>query len=124
MFKMLVCIGGGSAVGGVLRFLVSRWIQSAVDVALPWGTLVVNVAGCFIIGLVYGLCDRHFCISPEMKAFLTVGFCGGFTTFSTFANENYLLLVTSNIAVCIYAGLSFAVGLLFVHLGYAFARVF
>jgi len=53
MFKMLVCIGAGSAVGGVLRFLVSRWIQSAVDVAFPWGTLVVNVAGCFIIGLVY-----------------------------------------------------------------------
>jgi len=76
MFKMLVCIGAGSAVGGVLRFLVSRWIQSAVDVAFPWGTLVVNVAGCFIIGLVYGLCDRHFCISPEMKAFLTVHHSG------------------------------------------------
>lgn len=86
----------GSGLGGACRFLCSRWIQSLVSQALfPWGTFAVNVAGCFIIGLLYGIFDRGALLNPELRMLLTVGFCGGFTTFSTFINENYLLFTHS-----------------------------
>lgn len=83
----------GSGLGGACRFLCSHWIQSLVSGSIfPWGTFVVNVAGCFLIGLIYGLFDHSdLVLSPELRLLLTVGFCGGFTTFSTFINENYLL---------------------------------
>lgn len=120
MLKTIVYICIGSGLGGVLRFLVSRWVQGLFDAsAFPWGTFAVNVAGCFIIGLIYGAVDRGYELSPEMKAFLTVGLCGGFTTFSTFMHENYLLFNSSEFpTVVLYAGASFTVGLLMAYAGH------
>lgn len=122
MVKMLLYIGAGSAVGGVLRYLVTRGLQSLFPVAFPWGTFAVNVSGCFVIGLVCGLCDRQFCLSPELKAFLTVGLCGGFTTFSSFVNETYLLMESSGTMALLYTLASLVVGLMLVHIGYVLAR--
>lgn len=118
MLKILFMIGTGSFLGGISRFLASKYIQDSFMAAFPYGTFVVNILGCFLIGLFYGLSERGALVSPEWRMFLTVGFCGGFTTFSTFANENLALLRDGNIFYfALYAGLSVFVGILFTYLG-------
>ena len=83
----------------------------------------VNVAGCLLIGLFCGWFERTDMLSPEWRLFLTVGFCGGFTTFSTFVHEDYTMLLTDRFgAFAVYAVLSFASGLLAVWLGYFLVR--
>ena len=125
MLRLMVYIAVGSGLGGVMRFLVSRWITDASGTTLfPWGTFAVNVIGCLFIGLIYGIADRGCDLSPEMKAILTVGLCGGFTTFSTFVHENYLLFNSSNfLTVALYAGASFTLGLLAAYAGHWLARI-
>lgn len=77
-------VGCGGFVGAVARYLLSKAV--AVD-GWPVGTLCVNLAGCLLIGLLMGLAQRHQWLSPTAMALLVTGFCGAFTTFSTFANE-------------------------------------
>lgn len=121
MLERILFIALGSAIGGVMRYLVSRAIPSVS--AFPWATFVVNIAGCFLIGLIYGLIDRGVNMSDNTRLFLTVGFCGGFTTFSTFVHENYTLFGSDNIlTVSSYAALSFFVGLLLVYAGHAITK--
>ena len=97
MTRILLLIGTGSFIGGISRFLVSRFVQSALLSAFPYGTFIVNILGCFLIGIIYGLTERGNLADAGLRMFLTVGFCGGFTTFSTFANENLALLRDGNI---------------------------
>lgn len=124
MFKLIIYIGAGSCLGGVARFLLGTCIGSRMSGAFPWGTFAVNLIGCFAIGLIYGLLDRGFNLSPEMKAFLTVGFCGGFTTFSTFVHENYQLFGTyDSLVAIVYAVASFGLGLLLAHGGHYLAKI-
>jgi CrcB protein len=92
MGKQLIFIAVGSAFGGVLRFLISKWMNAAVASPFPYGTLAVNLTGCFLIGLFYGIALKHPSTSPSVMLFLTTGFCGGFTTFSAFSYENLQLL--------------------------------
>ncbi len=89
--KILLYIGTGSFAGGVLRYLVSRFVQARFLTAFPAGTLAVNVIGCFLIGLVFGLSDRGG-MSQEWRLFLATGLLGGFTTFSAFSNETVGML--------------------------------
>lgn len=125
MVKTLLFIGAGSFAGGIARYLLSRLIQSHVTSGFPWGTLAVNVAGCLAIGLLYGLFERGNLLNAELRLFLTVGFCGGFTTFSTFIHENYALLGGQQfLHFAGYALLSFALGMLAAHLGHLLVRVF
>lgn len=119
----LIYIALGSAIGGVARFLLSKAIDKCFLSSFPWGTFAVNVTGCLIIGLLYGLIDKGNMTSENLRLFLTVGFCGGFTTFSTFAHENYLLFGGGNImTVAIYASASFFFGILMAYLGHAIVR--
>ena len=123
MVKTLLFIGAGSFAGGIARFLLSRLIQSNVSSGFPWGTLAVNVAGCLAIGLLYGLFERGQLMNDGLRLFLTVGFCGGFTTFSTFIHENYALLGGQNLLQAAgYALLSFVLGMLAAHLGHLLVR--
>ena len=92
MWKTLLCVGAGSFVGGIARYGLTRWVSAGNFTHLPLGTMVVNVAGCLFIGLLYGWFERADVLSPEWRLFLTVGFCGGFTTFSTFSLESLVLL--------------------------------
>jgi CrcB protein len=125
MLKILLIIGSGSFVGGVARFLTSRYIQNSVISAFPYGTFVVNIVGCFLIGLFYGISDRENLMSAEWRMFLTVGFCGGFTTFSTFANENISLLRDGNFFhFALYTSLSVFLGLMATYLGNLITKVF
>ena len=88
--KIILAIGAGSFIGGVLRYLVSKAVQSRFILGFPFGTLTVNVIGCFLIGLLYGLTDRG-AVTPEWRLFLATGILGGFTTFSAFSMETVML---------------------------------
>lgn len=113
MIKILLIIGTGSFIGGVSRFLAARFIQNNMLSSFPYGTFWVNLIGCFLIGIFFGLSERGNLANAEVRMFLTVGFCGGFTTFSTFSLENMTMLKDGNFFhFVLYTGLSVFLGLL------------
>ncbi|MCQ2607277.1 MAG: fluoride efflux transporter CrcB [Bacteroidales bacterium] len=99
MFQNIIFIGLGSCLGGVLRWLLSQFLQRYSFYHYPLGTFAVNVIGCFCIGLFYALFDKYACENTSLKLFCTVGFCGSFTTFSTFMNENVSLLQDGHVTI-------------------------
>lgn len=126
----LIYVFVGSGLGGACRFAVSRWVQGLMATSVfPWGTLVVNVAGCFLIGLFYGLIDKGALPGAHLRLMATVGFCGGFTTFSTFINENMLLFGAQNphmqiinvSLVALYTVLSLVLGFATLYVGRSIA---
>jgi CrcB protein len=86
----LVFAGGG--VGSVARYAVGLWIGARVGPGFPWGTFAVNVAGCFLVGVVATLAEEHAWIPPAARLALVTGVLGGFTTFSTFGLETWQLV--------------------------------
>ena len=118
----LVLVAAGSAFGGVLRYLVS--IGLAAQRGFPWATLSVNVVGSFLIGLLSGFIARHCGGNGEsVRLFAVVGFCGGFTTFSTFSNETFRLLEGNQwFSAAVYVGVSVLAGLAAVFLGYLISK--
>src|ERR1035437_2719532 len=84
--KILLAIGTGSFIGGIFRYLLSQFIQAKFLSTYPFGTLGVNIIGCFLIGIVFGLSDKGN-LTQEWRLFLATGLLGGFTTFSAFSNE-------------------------------------
>jgi CrcB protein len=119
----LLFIGSGSFLGGIARYLTSRAVQGSMASSFPYGTFVVNLLGCLLIGVIFGLTERTNWINDEWRIFLTVGFCGGFTTFSTFANENMALLRDGNLLhFALYTGLSVFLGLTAVYFGNAITK--
>ncbi|MBK6346155.1 MAG: fluoride efflux transporter CrcB [Bacteroidales bacterium] len=125
MLKVLLVIGSGSFLGGISRYLVSRYVQNTLITAFPFGTFIVNLIGCFLIGLFFGLSERDNLSNAEVRLFLTVGFCGGFTTFSTFSSENMALLRDGSfLYFSLYTGLSVFLGLLATFGGHALTKIF
>jgi CrcB protein len=89
----LMAIGAGGAVGSILRYLISGYVQHLTkSVGFPYGTLAVNVLGCFIIGVLFYLADTYGAFSSEARSFIFIGVLGGLTTFSTFGNETMILV--------------------------------
>ena len=88
--KIILFIGTGSFIGGISRYLLSLLIQAKTTSLFPLSTLIVNVIGCFLIGIVIGFFDKGQ-LSHEWKLFLATGILGGFTTFSAFSNETIVL---------------------------------
>jgi CrcB protein len=124
MFKIILIIGSGSFLGGVARFLTSRYVQNTFISAFPYGTFLVNIIGCLLIGIIFGISEKGNLMNSEWKMFLTVGFCGGFTTFSTFANENLALLRNGNIFhFALYAGLSVFLGIMATYIGNMITKI-
>ena len=118
MDRSFLLVGIGGFVGSVLRYWLSLFIGQHLVSTFPFGTFVVNVIGCFLIGLVAGLSDRGSLISPEVRLLLTSGFCGGFTTFSTFSYESMALLKDGELMfLAANVGLSVAAGFLATYLG-------
>jgi CrcB protein len=119
MIKNILLIGLGGFIGSVARYFVSKLNLYWNFLSIPFGTLTVNVVGCFIIGILTGISEKSDFLSTELRMFLMVGICGGFTTFSTFANENLMLLHSGQIiSILVYTALSVILGFLAVYLGY------
>jgi CrcB protein len=111
--RFLLIIGAGGFLGTIARYLTQQGITKLIPVIFPYGTLAVNIIGCFLIGVFYAWGDRTEGISPEMRFFLTTGFCGGFTTFSAFSFESYQLLQQEQYFYALtYIGLSVTLGIL------------
>jgi CrcB protein len=118
MVRSLLIAGLGGFIGTILRFAVTRYIQVSYVSVFPWGTLLVNVVGSFLIGLFLGFSEKGNLMSPEWRLFLTVGLCGGFTTFSSFSNDAIILLQGREmIRFSLYISLSFFLGLISIFLG-------
>ncbi|SEL79471.1 camphor resistance protein CrcB [Aquimarina amphilecti] len=112
---LLVFIGGGT--GSVARFLISKYLNNEAT-GIPYGTFAANILGSFLIGIVLGLALKNNVLSQNTILFLATGFCGGFTTFSTFAYENHMLLRSGDfINFGLYAIGTFVIGFLLVFLG-------
>lgn len=124
MYRTLLAVGVGSFLGGIARYGVQFYFQRSFPSSFPLGTLVVNVAGCFIIGIIYALSVKENLLSPQWRIFLATGFCGGFTTFSTFAYENiFLLSEREYLSTALYIGLSVLLGLLAAYAGALLVRL-
>lgn len=92
MDRSIFLVGIGGFLGSVARYLVAVIFAGYLPSTFPFATLTVNIVGCFLIGVLFALSDRGNILSPEWRIFLTTGFCGGFTTFSTFSYENLRLM--------------------------------
>ena len=114
----------GGFIGTALRYLVSKYFQFHYVSVFPWGTFTVNIIGSFLIGIFFGISERGNFMSPEWRIFLTVGLCGGFTTFSSLSNDAIMLLQSKEIFRFVtYSGLSFILGLIAVFLGRLFIKI-
>jgi CrcB protein len=89
---MLLAIAAGGALGSVVRYLGGIAATKAFGLGFPWGTLLINIAGSFLIGAFVELFALKWDLPQEARVFLTVGICGGFTTFSTFSLDAYVLI--------------------------------
>lgn len=113
----------GGAVGAATRYLASEWIHARTGLAFPWGTLVVNLVGCFLLGLAYGAMESTE-VPEAFRPALTVGFLGAFTTFSTFSWEGLSLLQKGQGGrAALYLIGSVAAGLLLVAVGLSAGRM-
>ena len=118
---LAVAIGG--AIGSVMRYLVSAWAAEKFGTQFPYGTLVVNVAGCFIIGLFLVLATERLALSPYWRLFIASGFLGGLTTFSSFSYETFQLFTQSQFLLAVQnIGINVLAGLTATYLGAVLAR--
>jgi fluoride exporter len=118
MLKDFLLVGFGGAVGSILRLLTSVITARFFTGAFPLATFIVNIAGCFVIGLLMGLFKDSIYVHHNYRMLLITGFCGGFTTFSAFAYENMILLHSShNLVAAGYIFASVVLGIIAVWLG-------
>lgn len=123
MIKMMLIAGAGGFAGTCCRFLVGRWCSTLFHMTFPVGTFLVNIIGCFLIGLVLGMLEKSAVMSTTMRLLLVTGFCGGFTTFSAFADELWTLGNKGEWGItAFYLASSVIVGIFLVGLGRILVR--
>jgi CrcB protein len=122
--KSLLLAGVGGFIGTCLRYLFNVVIYRLLDYpSFPYGTFVINVLGCLIIGLLSGLAESRVVFTPEVRVFIFIGILGGFTTFSTFGYETFSMMRDGQfILAATNVGLQVILGLAGVWLGYSFSR--
>jgi fluoride exporter len=124
MLRTIILVGSGGFIGSVLRYLVQYYMEKSLMSTFPWGTLIANVAGSFIMGIVFALADRGNLLNAEWRIFLTVGICGGFTTFSAFSYNNFMMLKEQIYgSLLLNIGGSLVIGIFAVYLGIIFIRL-
>ena len=121
----LVLAGLGGLVGSVIRYQITRWMLDASKATtFPYPNLTINVVGCLLIGLLFGLAENRDFLSANLRALLVVGLLGGFTTFSTFGYETFALLRNGLVQQAVSSiGLQVGLGLFAVWLGFSVTRL-
>jgi len=123
MIKNILLIGLGGGIGSIARYLSQRWFAINYASTFPWGTFAVNIIGCFLIGLFWGLSFKSFDTNESWKLFLMTGICGGFTTFSAFTLEGIGLLKEQKTGLFFsYMAASISIGLLATYIGMKLTR--
>lgn len=122
--RELIFIGLGGFIGTTGRYLLSKIINNTLPTSFPYATLTVNILGSVLIGFIYGYFESKNLINNELKLFLTIGICGGFTTFSAFAYENFTLLREGNLLYFgLYALSSIFFGIAAIIVGYSLTKM-
>lgn len=121
---LITLVGLGGFLGSVTRYVISISIQSRIEHGFPFGTLTVNIIGCFVIGILIGVSlSKSITMSDNIKLFISTGFLGGFTTFSAFSAETLALIDKGDFSIAfIYAAVSVIVGLLATWIGIIIIR--
>ncbi len=123
MLRTILLVGTGGFIGSVMRYLVQVFVERSLSSTFPMGTLIANVAGSFIIGIVFALAEKGNLMSAEWRIFLAVGVCGGFTTFSSFAYNNFTMIKEQSfLQLLLNIGGSLFLGILAVYLGVVLIR--
>ena len=123
MSKILILVGCGGFIGSVARYWCQQVAIKHLPLSYPFGTFFVNILGSFLIGVIYGLSEKGGWLTPEWRIFLATGFCGGFTTFSTFSFESLTLMREGNyLNMGLYIALSVILGLAAVFLGLSISK--
>ena len=123
MYRYLIYVLVGSSIGGAARYLSQEFVQKNFPSFIPLSTLSVNIVGSFIIGIIYALAEKSK-ISAEVRILIATGFCGGFTTFSSFAFENVKLMQDGEFFnTALYVVLSLVIGFVAVYLGILFTKL-
>ncbi len=124
MLKNILIVGLGGGIGSVARYLCQKYFYEYHPNPFPFGTFIVNILGCFLIGIFFALSEKGNIISHEWRIFLTTGICGGFTTFSSFAYENVTLIKAGDyLNFGLYAAASVALGILATFCGIAVMKL-
>ena len=123
IIRNTIFIGCGSFIGGAARYIISVAMK-AMSKGFPWGTLIVNLVGCLVIGLLWGFFSKNSSESSSWALFMIVGICGGVTTFSTFSKEALMMLQAGNfISLLAYVTISVIAGIALVAAGYYLVRL-
>lgn len=122
----LVVIGSGGFIGAISRYVLGNFTQSFFPNSVyPLGTTIVNIVGCFLIGFTMSLFETKGWVNQELRLFLFVGILGGFTTFSTFLHDSFFLYQQNEMTnALLNIGVQVILGLLFIWIGYALAKLF
>lgn len=123
MLKNLLIVGAGGFIGSALRYLVQYHVEKGLATTFPWGTFIANILGSFIIGIVFAFAEKGNLMNVEWRLFLAVGICGGFTTFSSFAFNNLMMIEERSFGQLLFnVGGSLFFGILAVYLGIILVR--
>jgi CrcB protein len=124
MLRIALIVGLGGFLGTLARYFSMQWVSRSFQLTFPLGTLLVNILGCFLIGVFWSLSDKNQWFSSDLRLFLSVGFCGGFTTFSTFTADSLMLIRNAQfLHLTGYVLISVVVGIIFTYLGYALVKL-
>jgi CrcB protein len=123
MLRTILLVGTGGFIGSVMRYLVQVFVEKGLSSTFPYGTMVANIAGSFMIGIIFALAEKGDLLSAEWRIFLAVGICGGFTTFSSFAFNNFTMIQENSFGQLFWnIGGSLFLGILAVYLGIILVR--
>ena len=118
MIKELFYVGLGGGLGSMLRYVTTFYTNKYVQSSFPLATFLVNIGGCFLVGILLGLSEKYVFLNNELKLLLIIGFCGGYTTFSAFSAESLRLFEAGNYFIlCVYIVVTVLLSLFFVWLG-------
>ena len=116
--RSMLIVAMGGAVGSAMRYLISKIMQDWLPDVFPFGTFAVNLLGCLVIGILYGLVEQNMLGNNNLKLLLITGLCGGFTTFSTFSHEGLSLVQQGHLSYAVlYVGGSACLGMMMVLIG-------